>query len=90
MSYSSSIGPKLRAFVETQLLSDWKNYGVDRTDLKFHWSESCIEGHERDYLDGRSRIFRVLASLIVKTSLLQEVGWSLFIMEISLLPIGSL
>lgn len=46
------MGKELRKAVENQLLNDLKVYGVDSNDLKFNWSESCIEGHRAKYLDG--------------------------------------
>lgn len=43
---SGSMGPKLRRLVETQLIDDLKNYGLNNPNLKFDWSESCVEGHD--------------------------------------------
>jgi hypothetical protein len=52
LGYSDSMGPRLRAFVEEQLVADLRHYGVSRDDLTFDWSESCIEGHRMTHLDG--------------------------------------
>jgi hypothetical protein len=50
LGLSSPMGINLRKLVESQLLQDLINYGIDKLDLKFDWSESCIEGHDTDYL----------------------------------------
>jgi hypothetical protein len=52
---SNPIGIKLRNFIESQLLDDLKYYPIDEplSELNFDWSDSCIEGHTTNYLDGR-------------------------------------
>jgi hypothetical protein len=52
LGYSDSMGPKLRKLVESLLLKDLAYYQVERKELKFDWSESCIEGKSTTYLDG--------------------------------------
>ena len=52
---SRVIGTQLRTFIESQLLDDLKYYPINEplSELKFDWSDSCIEGHTTNYLNGR-------------------------------------
>jgi hypothetical protein len=52
LGFSDSMGPKLRRLVEDQLLTDLSHYGIYSANLKFDWSDSCIEGYDATYLDG--------------------------------------
>ncbi len=47
---SGSMSTELRKIVESQLAKDLRFYGVDAIDVKFDWSNSCIEGHDGEYL----------------------------------------
>jgi hypothetical protein len=53
LGFSTTMGPRLRTLVETHLTNDLRHYGVEKQNLKFGWSKSCIEGHETAYLDGQ-------------------------------------
>jgi hypothetical protein len=47
------MGPRLRAYVEDQLLADLEHYGVTGHPLTIDWSDPTQEGHVTSYLDGR-------------------------------------
>ena len=55
------MGKNLRNLVEKQLAADLAFYEVEQTDLRFDWSESCIEGHDTNYLDGSLENFSGIA-----------------------------
>lgn len=80
LGLSTCMGEKLRKEVETQLINDLKTYGIYSENLKFDWSDSCIEGHAAKYLDGKVEnfsgimVFNELDELIVD-------GWMEFIYE---------
>lgn len=80
MNFASSMGPKLQQLVESQLLIDLKNYGVDRSDLRFDWSDSCIEGHRTNYLDGSLENFSGIAVFDDANNIVAD-GWMEFIHE---------
>jgi hypothetical protein len=46
------MGPQLRSYVEAELLTDLRHYGIDSKDVSFDWSDACQEGHVTEYLDG--------------------------------------
>jgi hypothetical protein len=52
LGLSTSMGPQLRTFVEKQLVDDLLFYSNELFQVKFDWSDSCIEGHGTEYLDG--------------------------------------
>ncbi|WP_239614696.1 hypothetical protein [Cohnella mopanensis] len=52
MGMSISMGKQLRKFVEEQLINDLKFYHKFNGELRFDWSESCVEGEDLKYLDG--------------------------------------
>ena len=52
LGYSDKMGNRLRIEVERQLIDDLFFYKIDSVDLKFDWSESCIEGHRASFLEG--------------------------------------
>lgn len=61
-------------------------YGINTSELKFHWSESCIEGHRVEYLEGALdiKLFNEFDELVID-------GWSNSYLKkkgISLLRIG--
>lgn len=72
------MGPKLRALVEKQLLEDLKYYDVTDSNLKFDWSNSCIEGSYTEYLDGSLENYSGI-SLYDKNDELVAEGWMEFI-----------
>jgi hypothetical protein len=80
LGLSSSMGPQLRTFVERQLLADLTNYGISSNNLKFDWSDSCIEGHDTTYLDGKLENFSGIALYDAENNLVAE-GWMDFIHE---------
>jgi hypothetical protein len=77
---SSSMGPKLRQLVEEQLTQDLKHYKVDQDQVKFDWSESCIEGHVTDFLDGSVENFSGISVFDNSDNLVAD-GWMEFIHE---------
>lgn len=80
LGLSSSMGPNLRIFVERQLADDLRNYGISLNQVKFDWSDSCIEGHDTYFLDGSLENFSGIAVFDVDDTLIAE-GWMEFIHE---------
>ena len=80
LGFSIIMGPKLRMLVEQQLSDDLKAYGIIENQFKFDWSESCIEGHETAYLDGRVENFSGVNIFNEKDEHVAE-GWMEFIHE---------
>ena len=78
MGFSSTMGPKLRALVEKQLLEDLKHYDLTDLNLKFDWSKSCIEGNDTVYLDGSLENYSGI-SLYNENDELVADGWMEFI-----------
>ncbi|MFN3209191.1 MAG: hypothetical protein ACE369_09360 [Roseovarius sp.] len=81
--FSACMGPRLRAFVEEQLVSDLNQYlhrqrKFQRSDVLFDWSESCIEGHRTHWLDGEIENFSGIKVLDTDYGLIAE-GWMEFI-----------
>ena len=74
------MGPQLRALVERQLLKDLANYNVVDLNLKFDWSDSCIEGHDTSYLDGQLENFSGISVFDVANQLIAN-GWMEFVHE---------
>ena len=72
------MGPKLRNLVESQLLEDLKNYRVEKRYLKFDWSQSCIEGHALEYLDGSVENFSSITVFDEQDRVTAE-GWMEFV-----------
>ncbi|SFD72788.1 hypothetical protein SAMN05216378_1164 [Paenibacillus catalpae] len=52
MGMSISMGKQLQGFVEEQLINDLMHYHKFTGELRFDWSDSCIEGEDLTYLDG--------------------------------------
>ncbi|MCM3628149.1 hypothetical protein M3194_12315 [Paenibacillus glycanilyticus] len=52
MGMSISMGKQLRSFVEEQLINDLLYYHKFIGELRFDWSDSCVEGEDLTYLDG--------------------------------------
>lgn len=74
LGFSHTMGPKLRQLVEKQLLADLRV----AFDLRFDWSESCIEGNDTEYLDGSLENYSGIAVFDSKENLVAE-GWMQFI-----------
>lgn len=80
LGFSSMMGPELRIFVEQQLCNDLKVYGIIGNEFKFDWSESCIEGHDTAFLDGRVENFSGINVFNEEEEHIAE-GWMEFIHE---------
>lgn len=80
MGFGRSMGPMLKKLVEGQLTKDLEHYGVINPQLRFDWSESCIEGKCTKFLDGSIDRF---SSIYVfdNSDKLIAYGWMEFIHE---------
>ncbi|MFI5219175.1 MAG: hypothetical protein ACHQNT_06765 [Bacteroidia bacterium] len=78
LGYADRMGQKLRTLVERQLTDDLKHYKVNSAELKFDWSESCVEGHSTDYLDGSVQNFSGIAVFDKQDNFVAD-GWMEFI-----------
>lgn len=83
LGFSDCMGPELRAFVEEQLVSDLNWYlqrqrKLQRSDVLFDWSESCVEGHRTRWLDGEIENFSGIHVLDTDHGLIAR-GWMEFI-----------
>ena len=74
------MGPKLRELVESQLSDDLKHYriNVNNINLKFDWSESCIEGHHLEFLDGSLENYSGVSVFDEQDNLIAD-GWMEFV-----------
>lgn len=79
LGFSSTMGPQLRKLVEQHLINDLKHYGVDEPVLKFDWSDSCIEGHDADFLDGSLENYSGIAVYDANDIIVAD-GWMEFIL----------
>lgn len=77
---SSCMGPKLRYEVETQLLRDLLYYRIDIKNLSFDWSDSVMEGHCLNFMDGLIQNFSGI-SLYDNNQKLVADGWMDFIYD---------
>jgi len=62
LGFTEIMGPKLPEFVKRSLVEDLQHYVTDETiinyvDCHFDWSDTCIEGHRCEYLDGKMENF---------------------------------
>ena len=80
LGLSTIMGKELRSLVERKLKEDLNNYGVQKEQLKFDWSESCIEGHDSEYLDGSVENFSGIAVFDEEDNIVAD-GWMEFIHE---------
>ena len=80
LGFADHMGPKLRNHVERQLAADLKHYKVDKENLKFDWSGSCVEGHRTDYLDGSVENFSGIDVFDDQNKFVAE-GWMDFIRD---------
>lgn len=83
LGYSDCMGPRLRQFVEEQLLSDLNRYlrsglRLSPEDVRFDWSDSCVEGHRTDWMDGEIENFSSVA-VVDHADRFIAVGWMEFI-----------
>jgi hypothetical protein len=83
LGHSDCMGPKLREFVERQLIEDLNVYlsdgqPISLNEVTFDWSESCVEGHRTSYLDGELENFSGI-DVIHKSNDLIAGGWMEFI-----------
>lgn len=72
------LGPELRSWVEQQSFEDLRHYGVNRSDLRFDWSQVVQEGHYTDY---HGRMLESLSDITLRDadgSLVAE-GWMDFV-----------
>lgn len=53
MRMASSMGPRLKSFVEKELSEDLKQYNCHLNEYRFDWSESGMEDNIHTYLDGQ-------------------------------------
>jgi hypothetical protein len=80
MGLSFPMGPELRKEVERQLLIDLSKYNVLNTNIKFDWSDSCIEGHSATYLDGSLQNYSGIQVYDENGDYIGD-GWMEFILE---------
>lgn len=80
LGYANRMGKELKALVEENLKNDLKNYKVNENQLKFDWSESCIEGRRTEYLDGAVENFSGISVFDEEDNLVAE-GWMDFVHE---------
>jgi len=80
LGFSDCMGPILRQEVEKQLLEDLKYYIKINTELKFDWSESCVEGTRIHYLDGEVEDFSSIRLFDLNDQIFVE-GWMNFFYE---------
>jgi hypothetical protein len=83
LGFSDCMGPQLRNLVERKLPDDLGNYllpenGLILSDLRFDWSDSCVEGHRTYWLDGEIENFSGIAIFDLEQNLIAE-GWMEFI-----------
>lgn len=74
MGLASTMGPRLKAEVERQLLKDLKYYYEYSSELRFDWSNSCIEGKCMNYLDGSLDRFSEISIYDDKNEIVAD-GW---------------
>ena len=78
LGLSSPMSIELRRLVEKQLLEDLKKYEINPENLKFDWSESCIEGHLSEYLGSSLENYSGIALFDHNDKLIAE-GWMEYI-----------
>ncbi len=80
MGLGRSMGPKLKKLVEEHLTTDLEHYGIKKLELRFDWSESCIEGKCTNFLDGSIDRFSSIYTFDNCDHLI-AYGWMEFIHE---------
>jgi len=78
--FSCAMGPKLRELVETQLSNELNALLDTSIKFDFDWSESCIEGHDGEFLDGSLENYSGI-KLTNKQVFIKADGWMEFIQE---------
>ena len=78
LNYAERMGSKLRALVESHLVDDLRHYGVSHPELRFDWSDICIEGHSTDHLDGSVENFSGIVVFDNKGEVVAD-GWMEFV-----------
>lgn len=74
------MGHELRTLIEQHLSNDLRKYKVHLPELKFDWSDSCIEGRRADFLDGSVENLSGIAVFDNLDNLVAE-GWMEFITD---------
>jgi len=69
---------ELRKIVESQLIEDLIFYGIDTVDVRFDWSNSCIEGHDGEYFGSYLENYSGILVFDKMENLLAD-GWMDFI-----------
>lgn len=77
--FANQMGPRLRQLVEEQLMKDLQHYGISSQKMRFDWSESCIEGHAANYLDGSLENFSSISLYDEHNNVIAD-GWMEFIL----------
>ncbi len=77
---SGPMSLNLRRLVENQLLQDLNYYDVDTSNLRFDWSESCIEGHLSQYLDSSLENYSGITVHDSENNMIAE-GWMDYVNE---------
>lgn len=80
LGFADKMGPELKSEVENQLIKDLEFYKISEDNLKFDWSESCIEGHLASVLDGTVENFSGISVFDNLDNLVAD-GWMDFIFE---------
>ena len=80
LGFADRMGSRLRALVEQQLTDDLEHYKVYGPGLKFDWSESCIEGHHTNFLDGSVENFSGITVFNIDNDVVAD-GWMEFVHE---------
>ena len=79
LGHSDKMGPQLRHLVEQQLLADLRCYGIERSGTRFDWSDSCVEGHDGYFLDGKLENYSSISVLDENNECI-AVGWMDFLL----------
>lgn len=80
LGLSSIMGPKLRSTIEDFLKKDLNHYGLKNTYVIFDWSQSCIEGHDCNILDGGLGNFSGIRLFDQNDNIVAD-GWMEYIAE---------
>lgn len=78
MGFAITLGPKLKEYVERELIRDLNEYNYYCNEYRFDWSESCVEGEDIAYLDGITDRFSGI-SIYDEDDKLKYTGWMDFI-----------
>ena len=81
LGFTSPMGPQLRALVVEHLLADLQHYMNVDFEIKFDWSQTCIEGRDSVYLDGYLDNFSTIRLFDSNDNFIAE-GWMDFVHEL--------